>query len=57
MAADCIMALLLIGDASKAPELFKKSARVYTRYVASEVERHYDFVMSATPADLDDYRK
>lgn len=57
MAADCIMALLLIGDASKAPELFKKSARVYTRYVAAEVERHYDFVMSATPADLDDYRK
>lgn len=57
IAADCIMALLLIGDASKAPELFGKSARVYTRYVAAEVEKHYDFVMSATPADLADYRK
>ncbi len=57
MAADCIMALLLIGDASKAPELFGKSARVYTRYAASEVEKHYDFVMSATPEDLADYRK
>ena len=57
MAADTIMALLLIGDASKAPELFGKSARVYTRYVVSEVERHYSFVMDATPADLDAYRK
>ena len=49
--------LLLIGDASKAPELFAKSARVYTRYVAAEVEKHYDFVMSATSEDLADYRK
>ena len=57
MAADCIMAILLIGDASKSPELFGKSARVYTRYVAAEVEKHYDFIMSATPADLADYRK
>lgn len=57
MAADCIMALLLIGDACKAPELFGKSARVYTRYVAAEVEKHYDFIMSATPDDLADYRK
>ena len=57
MAADCIMALLLIGDASKAPELFAKSARVYTRYAAAEIEKHYDFVMSATAEDLADYRK
>ena len=57
MAADCIMALLLIGDASRAPELFAKSARVYTRYAAAEVEKHYDFVMSATAEDLADYRK
>lgn len=57
MAADCIMALLLIGDASKAPELFGKSARVYTRYVAAEVEKHYNFIMSLTPEVLEDYRK
>ena len=57
MAADCIMALLLIGDASRAPELFAKSARVYTRYAAAEIEKHYDFVMSATAEDLADYRK
>ncbi|MDE5987570.1 MAG: acyl-CoA dehydrogenase family protein [Prevotella sp.] len=57
MAGDCIMAILLINDASKAPELFGKSARVYARYAAAEVEKHYDFVMSATAEDIEDYRK
>lgn len=57
MAADIIMSLLLIGDASKAPELFAQSARVYNRYVASEIERHYNYIMGATPEDLADYRK
>lgn len=57
MAADTVMANLLISDASKAPELFGKSARVYTRWVASEVEKHYNFVMGTTPDDLEDYRK
>jgi hypothetical protein len=56
MAGDIIMALLLVGDASKDAELFAKSARVYTRYAAAEVEKHYDFVMSCTEADLADYR-
>ena len=61
MAADIIMSLLLIGDASRAPELFNESAKVYNRYAASEIERHYSFVMSASADDLADdladYRK
>ena len=57
MAADIIMALFLVGDASKAPELFAKSAKVYTRYAAAEIEKHYDFIMSANADDLEDYRK
>ena len=57
MAGDIIMALLLLGDASKDADLFAKSARVYTRYAAAEVEKHYEFVMSCTEADLADYRK
>ncbi|MBO7051428.1 MAG: hypothetical protein J6W24_02060, partial [Prevotella sp.] len=56
MAGDIIMALLLVGDASKDAELFSKSAKVYTRYAAAEIEKHYDFVMSCTEADLADYR-
>ena len=57
MAADIIMSLLLIGDASRDASLFGKSARIYTRYAASEIERHYDFIMNSTPEDLADYRK
>ena len=57
MAADIIMSLLLIGDASRAPELFNESAKVYNSYAASEIERHYSFVMSASADDLADYRK
>ena len=57
MASDIIMALLLIGDASRCPELFAKSAKVYTRYAAAEIEKHYDFILSAKSEDLEDYRK
>ena len=57
MASDLIMALLLIGDASRCPELFAKSAKVYTRYAAAEIEKHYDFILSAKSEDLEDYRK
>ncbi len=57
MAADCIMALLLIGDAIKAPELFDESARIYVHYAAAEVEKHYNYVMSLNPDDLSCYRR
>ncbi len=57
MASDCIMSLLLIGDACKAPELFGDSAKTYIRYAAADIEKHYDFIMSVCPDDLGDYRK
>ncbi len=57
MVASTLMANLLITDASKNAELFGKSARIYTRWASAEVEKHYNFIMSATPADLADYRK
>ena len=44
MAADCIMAHLLIQDATKAPEMFAKSAVVYLNYVEAEVEKHSSFI-------------
>ena len=56
MAADIIMALLLIGDASKNPELFAKSAKVYTRFAAAEIEKHYDFIKSLTADNLAEYQ-
>ncbi len=57
MAASTVMSNLIVSDASKAPELFAKSARVYTRFAMAEVEKHYNFIMSATAEDLADYRK
>jgi len=37
MTGDVIMSLLIIEDASKAPELFKKSANVFVRMVEEEI--------------------
>ena len=57
MAADIIMCLLILDNATKCAELFEKSARVYVRYAASEVEKHASFVEDIEVADLDNYRK
>ena len=57
IAADCVMAHLLVQDATRAPELFAQSARVYVNYVEAEVEKHAAFVASITPDSLADYRK
>ena len=57
MAADIIMCLLILDNATKCAELFGKSARVYVRFAASEVEKHASFVGDIEVADLDNYRK
>ena len=57
MAADIIMCLLILDNATKCAELFGKSARVYVRFAASEVEKHASFVEDIEVADLDNYRK
>lgn len=57
MAADCIMLHLLIYNASQAPELFAKSARVYANFAESEIEKHNNFIMKMTPEQLADYRQ
>ena len=57
MAADTVMSILILRNATQCPELFEKSAKVYIRYAAAEVEKHADFVADAQPADLDNYRK
>ncbi|MCR5394394.1 MAG: acyl-CoA dehydrogenase family protein [Bacteroidales bacterium] len=57
MAADTVMSILILGDATKRPDLFDNSAKVYVRYAAAEVEKHSDFVADAQPSDLANYRK
>ena len=57
MAAVNVMANLLLMDASRAPELFANSAKVYVNLVESEVEKHFKFVNSFKAEDLEAYRK
>ena len=56
MAAVCIMSHLLIQDATKAPELFAKSAHVYVNYAEAEIEKHFNFIRKFKADDLADYR-
>ena len=49
------MSLLIVEDATRAPELFEKSANVYVRMAHAEVAAHYDFIKNFNAADLDYY--
>ncbi len=55
MAADVIMLHLITYNATQAPEMFEKSARVYANLVDAEIAKHHTFVMNLSPADNGDY--
>ncbi len=55
MTADIIMSLLILDDATRAPELFTKSANVYVRHAEAEVEGHYGFIRNFRPEDIEFY--
>ena len=57
MAAVCIMSHLIIQDATRAPELFAKSALVYVNYAEAEVEKHFNFIRKFKAEELENYRK
>ena len=56
MTGDIIMSLLILDDATRAPELFTKSANVYVRYAEEEVVGHYTYVKSFIAEDLANFR-
>ena len=56
MTADIIMSLLIIDDATRAPELFTKSAQVYVRHAEAECCGHYHFIKIFKAEDLESYR-
>ena len=56
MTADIIGSLLLIEDAAKAPELFKKSANVFVRMAEEEVTGSAAYIKDFTPEDLDNFK-
>ena len=56
MTCEIIMSLLIIDDASRAPELFEKSADVYVRMTEEDVCAKCYYVMHFTEADLASFR-
>ena len=52
MTADIIESLLIIADASKAPELFKKSANVFVRMAEEEVIGSAAYIQNFNAEDL-----
>ena len=56
MTADIIMSLLLLEDATRAPELFKKSINVFLRHAEAECTAHHAYIKAFTAEDLDNFR-
>lgn len=55
MTAEIIMSLLILDDATRAPELFAKSANVYVRYAEGTVAGHYAYIKDFKAEDLADF--
>ncbi|WP_443701833.1 acyl-CoA dehydrogenase family protein [Prevotella sp.] len=56
MTADILMSLLIVSDATAAPELFGKSAQVYVRHAEEEVIGHSCYVKSFIAENLVNFR-
>ena len=56
LAANCVMTQLLLRDATKAPELFDKSMKVYLNLAEAEVMKHSNFIMGMTADQIADYK-
>ena len=55
MTAEIIMSLLILDDATRAPELFAKSANVYVRYAEGTVAGHYAYIKEFKAEDIADF--
>ena len=56
MTAEIVMSLLIMKDASRAPELFKKSANVYVRLAEEDVIGKAAYIDNFNADDLDSFR-
>ena len=56
LTADIIMSLLLLEDATRAPELFKKSINVFLRHAEAECTAHHAYIKAFTAEDLENFR-
>lgn len=56
MTGDIVMSLLILDDASKAPEMFQKSANVYVRMAEEEVLGHSAYIQNFKAEDLESFK-
>ena len=56
MTAEILMSLLILNDATRAPQLFTKSANVYVRMAEADVVAHYTYSKSFIAEDLVNFR-
>ena len=56
MTGDIVMSLLILDDATKAPELFQKSANVYVRMAEEEVLGHSAYIQDFKAEDLESFK-
>ena len=55
MTGDIVMSLLILDDATKAPEMFQKSANVYVRMAEEEVLGHSAYIQNFKAEDLESF--
>jgi hypothetical protein len=56
MTAELVMSLLILRDATKAPELFEKSANVYVRMAEEDILGKSAYIKAFQVEDLDNFR-
>jgi len=56
MTGGIVMSLLLMDDATRAPELFSKSLNVYVRMIEADVNGHMAFIQNFRAEDVEYYR-
>jgi hypothetical protein len=56
MTAEIVMSILLLRDATKAPELFEKSANVYIRMVGEDILGKANYIANFKPEYLVSFR-
>ena len=56
MTGTLVMSLLMLDDATRAPEMFSKSLNIYVRMIEAESNGHYEFIKNFKPEDIAYYR-
>jgi alkylation response protein AidB-like acyl-CoA dehydrogenase len=56
MTGDIVMSLLILDDATRAPEMFAKSAQVYVRHAEADVNGHAAYIKAFKAEDLECFK-